>query len=86
MKLASVRALKQELLTVPKSLVDDVATTRSFRAFSARQHTADRAMTRIALGVAPAKKNEYRLAIRQQQPGPLVTALTEQIEARAKGE
>jgi hypothetical protein len=86
MKLSSVRELKQELLTVPRSLVNDVATTRSFRAFSGRQQTADRAMTRIALGVARAKKNEYWLAVRQQQSGPLVNALTEQIEARAKGE
>lgn len=85
MNLASVRALKEELLAVPEALVDAVATTRSFRVFSAAKKTADRAMTRLALGVAPAKKG-YRLAVRQQQSGPLVNALTEQIRNRAKGE
>ena len=86
MQLESVRALKEELLSVPRSLVARVATTRSFRAFSATQVTTDRVMTRVALGVTPISKNEYRLAIRQQQSGPLMNALTEQITAEAKGE
>lgn len=42
-------------------------------------------MTRVALGVSPAKRG-YRLAIRQQQSGPLINALTEEIVQRAKGE
>lgn len=86
MRLESVRALKQQLLSVPGSLVTRVASTRSFRVFSARRETTDRVMTRVALGVAPGRKNQYRLAVRQQQSGPLMNALTEQIVAEAKGE
>jgi hypothetical protein len=78
--------LKQELLSVPKGLVENVATTRSFRAFAARRETADRAMNRIALGVAPRKKGDFRLAVRPQRSGPLITAMVEQIQREARGE
>jgi hypothetical protein len=86
MKLASVRALKQELLALPTALTESVATTRSFAAFAAPRATAGRTMTGIALGVSVAKKRQYRLAVRLQQSGPLVSAMTEQIQKRAKGE
>ena len=86
MRLASVRALKQELLALPTALTASVATARSFSAFAARRETAGRTMSGIALGVSVAKKKQYRLAVRQQQSGPLVSAMTEQIRQRAKGE
>ena len=75
MKLQSVRALKKELFTLPSALMKSVATTRTFSAFAARRETAGRTMNGIALGVTMAKK-QYRLAIRLQQSGPLISALT----------
>ena len=42
-------------------------------------------MNGIALGAIRSKKS-YRLAIRQQESGPLVHAMTEEIRKRAKGE
>jgi len=80
MQLESVRALKQELLSVPGSLVTHVASTRSFRVFSSRRETTDRVMTRVALGVAPGRKNQYRLAVRQQ-PVPQLNNLIKQTVA-----
>lgn len=86
MKLSSVRALKEQLLSVPTALVEHVAMARSFRAFAARRETAGRAMNRIALGVAPKKKNDFRLAVRPQRSGPLISAMLEQIQQEARGE
>ena len=86
MKLSSVRALKEQLLSVPTALVEHVAVARSFRAFAARRETADRAMNRIALGVARKKKNDFRLAVRPQRSGPLISAMLEQIKQEARGE
>lgn len=87
MRLSSVRALKEELLSVPTELVEHVAVARSFRAFVASRETADRAMHRIALGVVPKKaKNDFRLAVRPQRSGPLISAMIQQIEREAKGE
>jgi hypothetical protein len=86
MKLSSVRALKEQLLSVPTELVEHVTLARPFRAFSSRRETADRAMNRIALGVAPRKKNDFRLAVRPQRSGPLISAMIEQIQQEAHGE
>jgi hypothetical protein len=86
MRLSSVRALKEELLSVPTELVEHVAAARPFRAFAARRETADRVMHRIALGVAPKKKNDFRLAVRPQRSGPLISAMIEQIQREARGE
>ncbi len=88
MKLSSVRALKEELLSVSKALVEGVATTRSFRTFVDRREKAERTMNGIALGVSTRKKakGEFRLAVRLQRSGPLISAMTEEIEQRAKGE
>jgi hypothetical protein len=86
MKLSSVRALKEELLSVPTELVEHVAAARSFRAFVDRRETANRAMHDIALGVAFRAKNDYRLAVRPQRSGPLISAVIEQIERESRGE
>jgi hypothetical protein len=86
MRLSSVRALKEELLSVPTELVEHVSTARSFSAFAARRETADRAIHRIALGVTPKKKNDFRLAVRPQRSGPLISAMIEEIEREARGE
>lgn len=85
MRLASVRALKEELLDVPADVMESVAASRPFAAFAARRDTASRTMNEIALGVALQKK-QFRLAVRLQQSGPLVSAMVEQIRQRAKGE
>lgn len=85
MKLASVRALKEELLSLPRPLTQRLATTPSFSAFVDRREIAGRTMSGIALGVALEKK-QYRLAVRLQRSGPLVRALAEQIRQQARGE
>jgi hypothetical protein len=85
MKLDSVRSLKGELLSIPRTLVTSLAATRAFSAFADNREAADRTMLGIALGVA-VKGKEYQLAVRLQQTGPLVTAMTERIRKRAKGE
>jgi hypothetical protein len=85
MKLESIRELKQQLLAAPQTLAQPMAAAESMRTFSRRTEMATRALGRIALGAAPAKDG-YRLAIRQQQSGPLVAAATEEIKRLAKGE
>lgn len=85
MKLESVRALKEELLTLPAELVDIVARTGPFAAFALPRDIASRTLGAIALGVAMAKK-QYCLAVRLQRSGPLVSAMTDVIKRRAKGE
>src|SRR5687768_4368203 len=87
MNLSSVRALKEELLAVPEPLVEGVATAKSFSAFATPRAKAERAMKGIALGVVPeGKKSQFKLAVRLQRSGPLITAMTQEIEQRAKGE
>lgn len=85
MNLDSIRELKQQLLTAPQNLVQPVAFSHALRSFSRTAAVTTRALGRIALGAAPAKSG-YRLAIRQQQSGPLVAAITEEIKRLAKGE
>jgi hypothetical protein len=85
MKLSSVRALKQELLSVPADLVTNVAAARAFRVFAASRETAVRSMDGLVLGVSGAK-DEYRLAVRLQQRSPLINEMTEEIRQRARGE
>lgn len=87
MKLASVRSLKEELLGTVAPVTTGLAATAAFSAFSAVAATANRVMDGIALGVtAGKKKGQYSLAVRLQRKGPLISALTEQIRKRAKGE
>jgi hypothetical protein len=85
MNLDNIRELKQQLLTAPQTLAQPLAFANSLRTFSRTTEIATRALGRIALGAAPAKSG-YRLAIRQQQSGPLVAAMTEEIKRLAKGE
>ncbi len=87
MRLASVRSLKAELLHSPVVATGAVSASRSFRAFSTRHAVAERTMDDIALGVkTTSKKNDYRLAVRLQRSGPLVSAMVEEIRRNAKGE
>ena len=86
MKLSSVRSLKTELLSVPRAVAASLAEATPFAAFSARREAAQRTMDGIALGVAMADKKQYRLAVRLQRTGPLITAMTEEIRKQAKGE
>ena len=85
MKLSSVRSLKAELFEVSASVAANLAESSAFSAFSARRSTARRTMDGIALGVTMNKK-QYRLAVRLQRTGPLVSAMTAEIRKRAKGE
>jgi hypothetical protein len=86
MKLSSVQSLKAELLSVPTAVAADLAESTAFTVFSSRRATARRTMDGIALGVAKVKKQEYRLAVRLQRTGPLVSAMTQEISKLAKGE
>ena len=86
MQLSSVRSLKAELLDVSSAAAASLAESTSFSAFSTRRATAQRTMNGIALGVSVAGKRKYRLAVRLQRTGPLVSAMTKQITKRAKGE
>jgi hypothetical protein len=85
MQLSSVQALKAELLSAPKALVDSAAASTSFRAFSTRRATVERTLEGIALGVAK-QANDYKLAVRLQQSGPLVSSTVDAIKEQAKGE
>jgi hypothetical protein len=85
MQLASVLSLKEELLSVPETLVTTVASTRAFRVFAASRETTTRTMDGIALGVTK-RQNDYKLAVRLQESGPLVSTMTEAIKAKANGE
>ena len=85
MKLSSVRSLKAELLRSPTTVAAHLGESTPFGVFSARGATAERTMDGIALGIAVDKK-QYRLAVRLQRRGPLVSAMTEEIRKRAKGE
>lgn len=89
MQLSSVRALKQELFAAPHEVFHAVRSTEvaafSTRSAPARQQLAASAMQGIALG-ATRSKGGYRLAVRQQQAGPLVHFMTDEIRRRAKGE
>ncbi len=86
MHLASVRDLKQELFSSPAAdLVGNLATAFGVRTRSARTTVGKDAMSGIALGAVKVKK-QYKLAIRQQESGPLIHAMTEEIRKRAKGE
>ena len=86
MKLSSVRSLKTELLSVPAAVAADLAESTPFAAFSARRATARRTMDGIALGVTMTGKKQYRLAVRLQRTGPLISAMTQEIKKKAKGE
>ena len=87
MRLSSVRSLKAELMSVPATVADNLAESTSFAAFSARRETARRTMDGIALGITKVKNGrQYRLAVRLQRTGPLISALTDQICKKAKGE
>jgi S1-C subfamily serine protease len=85
MRLASVLELKEKLLSSPRVLMERVATAMSFRAFVGAREAAATTMAGIALGVAPAKKG-YSLAVRLQESGPLVSAMTENIRHEARDE
>ncbi len=84
MRLTSVRELKVELLSTPL-LVEAAVKSRPFAAFVEGRQAAEKTMTGIALGVTPGRK-DHRLAVRLQESGPFVTAMTEEIRERAKGE
>ena len=86
MRLASVRALKAELLSVPAAVAADLAESTPFTAFSSRRTTARRTMDGIALGVTKRKRKQYRLAVRLQRTGPLISAMTDEIRKKASGE
>lgn len=86
MKLSSVRSLKMELLSVPTAVATSLAESTPFAAFSERRATAQRTMDGIALGVTMTRTNQYRLAVRLQRTGPLISAMTEEIRKKAKGE
>ncbi|HUG90186.1 MAG TPA: hypothetical protein VML55_05105 [Planctomycetaceae bacterium] len=86
MKLSSVRSLKAELFSVPTAVTADLAESTPFAVFSSRRATARRTMDGIALGVARVKKQQYRLAVRLQRTGPLISAMTDEISRLAKGE
>jgi hypothetical protein len=86
MKLSSVRSLKTELLSGVSAVATDLGASTPFMAFSTRRATAQRTMDGIALGVTIGKKKDYRLAVRLQHTGPLVSAMTEEIRKQAKGE
>jgi hypothetical protein len=85
MQLDSVRELKAALLGSPQDMAAPFAESTAVRIFSHRAEVARRNMEYIALGAAPAARG-YKLAIRQQQSGPVVEALTEEIKRRARGE
>lgn len=85
MKLDSIRELKQKLLAAPQTIAQPLAFASSLRTFAPSAAVATRALGRIALGAVPTKSG-FRLAIRQQQSGPLVAAATEEIKRLAKGE
>ncbi len=85
MQLDSIRELKQQLLASPQSLAVSLAATSVLAAPAATTMLAERALANIALGAVPDNKG-FRLAIRQQQAGPVVSAVTEEITRRAKGE
>lgn len=83
MRLSSARSLKAELLG---GMAEDLTEAAAFTSFSARRATARRTLEGIALGVAPYRKREYRLAVRLQRKGPLVSAMTQRISSMARGE
>ena len=89
MRLASVRNLKQELFASPAALVHGISTASAtafgIRSSSARSTMGKDTMSGIALGAVKVK-TQYRLAIRQQESGPVIHAMTEEIRKRAKGE
>ena len=85
MRLSSVRSLKEELFEVSASAAANLAEATAFSAFSARRAAARRTMDGIALGVTMNKK-QYRLAVRLQRTGPMISAMTAEIRKRAKGE
>ncbi|MEX2092438.1 MAG: hypothetical protein WD971_07160 [Pirellulales bacterium] len=66
-------------------MVASVSDSRSFRVFSARRETAARTIEGIALGVTK-NGRDYKLAVRQQETGRLVSTMTEAIREHAKGE
>ncbi|MFW6028341.1 MAG: hypothetical protein ACOC9Q_02320 [bacterium] len=86
MRVSSVRALKAELLGVSEEVTRDLVPATAFGAFAARRAAARRTMEGIALGVTRHRKGDYRLAVRLQRIGPLVSAMTEEIRAKARNE
>ena len=86
MKLSSVQSLKAELFSGPVAVAANLAVATPLTAFAARRATAQRTMSGIALGVTMSKKNQFRLAVRLQRTGPLISAMTEEISKKAKGE
>lgn len=89
MKLSSVRALKEELFSAPGTVFDEAPPTH-VATFRARTRPAKRqlgaiAMQGIALGAVRSGKG-FKLAVRQQESGPLVHFMTDEIRQRAKGE
>lgn len=89
MHLASIRSLKEELFAAPNAVFDTIPTAQvsAFRARTrpVKRQLGSRAMHGIALGAVRSKK-DYKLAVRQQESGPLVHLMTEEIRRRAKGE
>lgn len=88
MKLASVRALKQELFSASAPIAAAMASrtvTAFARSTKARRSLGSSGMRSLALG-AVRVKGQYKLAIRQQASGPIISALCEEIAARAKNE
>ncbi len=90
MRLSSVRALKEELLSDPNSVASVVSEASPFRPFSTRRgdarDAASRTMEDIALGLFPLKRGQFRLAVRLQRKGPLTRAVLEEIVKKTKGE
>jgi hypothetical protein len=101
MNLSSVQSLKAELLSasqagteslVQASLAGELqhfgaTQVRAFMSTAAGTRRLQRPLEGIALGVARAEQSQqYRLAIRLQRTGPVVSAMTEHITQRASGE
>jgi len=89
MNFSSVQSLKSELLSAPYAVAQGFLSTyssnRGLSEDSLRQEI-DQTMDGIALGVTRGKKQQYRLAVRLQRIDALVSAMTEEISKRAKGE
>ncbi|WP_425618404.1 hypothetical protein NA78x_002109 [Anatilimnocola sp. NA78] len=85
MHLDSIRELKRQLLTASKQLALSQVSAPSRETFSTTHEVAAGALQGIALG-AVADKKGFRLAVRQQQASPFISAVTEEIASLAKGE
>ncbi|MGH3369592.1 MAG: hypothetical protein ACRDPR_06295, partial [Nocardioidaceae bacterium] len=86
MRLDSARSLKQEVATTLASQLPSAGEVASFGLAARRVSEVDRVQRTVAIGIAPVKRNDYKLAVRVQRRGLEDSPQVDRVRSKARGE